>query len=152
MTAKSKNDAIEHRFIDQTGKVAKVWGLSEPVGRVWGALMFSEDPLTQRQIAAKTGYGLSLVSPSLKMLGSLDMVRVLRGTGKERTYELTASFIETFQTMQQRMLERHIRPIISDLENVEGATKKRKIALLVKEYRTVEHSLGKFHNLLSKEV
>jgi len=78
---------IEKNFIDRTGRISKQWGLGEPTGRVWGSLLFVDLPLSQREIAKKTGYSLSLVSPSLKILEKLNMIRSVRGEGREKLYK-----------------------------------------------------------------
>ena len=109
----TKNIAeIEKNFIDRTGKISKQWGLGEPAGRVWATLLFADTSLSQRQIAEKTDYSLSLVSPSLKILEKLNMVRSVRGKGKEKLYELAVSFIEAFNGLVKRFLEQDVKPLI----------------------------------------
>ncbi|MCK5333594.1 MAG: hypothetical protein KAJ24_03710, partial [Candidatus Aenigmarchaeota archaeon] len=90
---------IEKEFIDRTGKISKQWSLGEPAGRVWAALLFAEASLSQKDIAMKTGYSLSLVSPSLKILESLNLIRSGRGESREKLYELEVSFIEAFNIL-----------------------------------------------------
>ncbi|OIO62944.1 hypothetical protein COT48_02040 [Candidatus Woesearchaeota archaeon CG08_land_8_20_14_0_20_47_9] len=138
---------VERSFIDRIGKIVKQWGLGEPAGRVWATLLFSERSLSQRQIAEKTGYSLSLVSPSLKILEKLDMVRSIRGQGKEKLYEQAVSFVEAFGTLIKRFVEQDVKPLIAQLEGVSktvNATKRRNLRKLAREYRHLEEGLRAF--------
>ncbi len=142
---------IEKNFIDRTGKISKQWGLGEPAGRVWATLLFADIPLSQRQIAGKTGYSLSLVSPSLKILEKLNMIRSIRGKGKEKLYELAVSFIEAFNGLVKRFLEQDVKPLIEQLEDIgeiRDLNKKNKLTKLVKEYKSLEMYLGLFSKLM----
>ena len=142
---------IEQNFIDKTGKISKQWGLGEPAGRVWATLLFTDNSLTQRQIAEKTNYSLSLVSPSLKILENSNMVKSIRGRGKTKLYELSESFIEAFNSLIKRFLEQDVKPLIEQLEDVDGIhdqSKKNKLLRLVKEYKRFEMYLGLFNRLM----
>ena len=142
---------IEKKFIDKIGKISKQWGLGEPAGRVWATLLFADTPLSQRQIAEKTGYTLSLVSPCLKILEKLNMVRSIRGKGKEKLYELAVSFIEAFNGLVKRFLEQDVKPLIEQLEDIskiKDINKKNKLAKLVKGYKSLEMYLGLFSKLM----
>ena len=142
---------IEKNFIDRTGKISKQWGLGEPAGRVWATLLFADIPLSQRQIAEKTGYSLSLVSPSLKIIEKLNMVRSIRGKTKEKLYELAVSFIEAFNGLVKRFLEQDVKPLIKQLEDIgkiKDVNKKKKLMKLVKEYKGLEMYLGLFTKLM----
>jgi len=131
----------EREFINRMGKIAKQWGISEPVGRVWGTLLFSDKPISQKDIARKTGYTLSLVSPSLKIIESMDMVRSVRSGNKEKVYETKTSFMEGFRIIIKRFLEKDIKPLIEELENTKAVEKNRRISRLITEYRHVERYL-----------
>jgi DNA-binding transcriptional regulator GbsR (MarR family) len=140
---------MEKSFIDRTGKISKQWGLGEPAGRVWAALLFADKALSQRQIAEKTNYSLSLVSPSLKILEKLNMVRSIRGKGKEKLYELAMSFIEAFSAIIKRFLETDIHPLIKQLEKVKDTNSKNpKLFKLVGEYKQLEMYLSWFEKMI----
>ncbi len=145
-----KKDAkkLYDSFVNSTGKIAKQWGLGEPSGRIWATLLFSEKPLSQKQIAEKTNYSLSLVSPSLKILEGLNLVRRIRGSSKEKLYELTASFIETFHLMIKRFLETEIKPLVDMLnEYTETNKSNKKLVQLTKQYQRLETQLRWFDKL-----
>ncbi len=142
-TKKSEND-----FIDGTGKLAKQWGLGEAAGRVWAALLLSESPLSQRDMAEKTTYSLSLVSPSLRILEKLGMIRSIRGEGREKLYELALSFIEAFNVIIKRFLQNDVSPLIQELEHIENINKNKKLSKLAGEYKQLETYLGWFGKLI----
>ena len=139
---------VEKDFIDRTGKISKHWGLGEPTGRVWATLLFANKSLCQREIAYKTGYSLSLVSPSLKILEKLNMIRPIRGKGKEKLYELAMSFIEAFNLMIKRFLEQNVKPLIEQLENIKDINKNLKLSKLVGEYKQLDKYLNWFEKMI----
>ena len=140
---------VEKDFIDRTGKISKQWSLGEPAGRVWATLLFAEDSLTQKEIAAKTEYSLSLVSPSLKILESLNLIKSIRGSGREKLYELELSFIEAFNMLIKRQLEHDIKPLIKHLDMVEEKNKNPKLLRLTADYKQIEIYLGWFGKMIS---
>jgi len=140
---------IEKEFIDRTGKISKQWSLGEPAGRVWATLLFAEYPLSQKNIATKTDYSLSLVSPSLKILESLNLIRSIRGTGREKLYELELSFIEAFNILIKRQLKHDISPLINHLDMINEKNKNPKLLRLTAEYKQLEMYLGWFGKMIS---
>ncbi|MCK5476463.1 MAG: hypothetical protein KAI55_00920 [Candidatus Aenigmarchaeota archaeon] len=140
---------IEKEFIDRTGKISKQWGLGEPAGRVWAALLFTESSLSQKDIATKTGYTLSLVSPSLKILESLNLIRSGRGENREKLYELEVSFIEAFNIIIKRQLEHDIKPLIKHLDGIKEKNKNPKLLKLTAEYKQIEMYLGWFGKMIT---
>lgn len=146
---KKELQETEQSFINKLGKITKRGGMGEPVGRVFASLLFADEPLSQKRVAEMTGYSLSLISPSLKMLEGLNMVRSLRGDGREKLYEPIVSFIELFNMMMMNLLEQDIRPIISELESVKGdIKKKKKLAQLIREYKRLEFYLTMFEKVI----
>ena len=140
---------VEKDFIDRTGKISKQWSLGEPAGRVWATLLFAENPLSQKSIAAKTEYSLSLVSPSLKILESLNLIKSIRGSGREKLYELELSFIEAFNMLIKRQLEHDINPLIKHLDMIEEKNKNPKLLRLTADYKQIEMYLGWFGKMIS---
>ncbi|MCK5025736.1 MAG: hypothetical protein KAS15_04045 [Nanoarchaeota archaeon] len=138
----------EKDFIDRTGKISKQWGLGEPAGRVWATLLFAGSPLSQRGIAKKTGYSLSLVSPSLRILEKLSMIRSIRGEGREKLYELALSFIEAFNIIIKRFLQNDVQPLIKELEHIKDIKKNPKLSRLAGEYKQLETYLNWFEKII----
>ena len=138
----------EKDFIDRTGKISKQWGLGEPAGRVWASLLFTDSPLSQKEIAKKTGYSLSLVSPSLKILEKLNMIRSIRGEGRTKLYELAMSFIEAFNVIIKRFLENDVQPLIKQLENIKDISKNSRLSKLTAEYKQLDKYLNWFEKMI----
>ncbi len=137
----------EKDFIDRTGKMSKQWGLGEPAGRVWASLLFAESSLSQKEIAEKTGYSLSLVSPSLKILEKLNLIRSIRGDGREKLYELAMSFIEAFNVIIKRFLEHDVYPLIKQLDSIKDKDKNPKLTELTSEYKRLGVYLSWFEKM-----
>lgn len=132
----------EKEFINRMGRIAKKWGMSEPAGRVWGTLLFADRPISQKDIARKTGYTLSLVSPSLKIIENMDMVRSIRFGNKERLYESKTSFMDGFRILIKRFVEKDIKPLIEELEKTKGIRKNLNLLKLITEYKKLEYYLA----------
>jgi DNA-binding transcriptional regulator GbsR (MarR family) len=140
--------SFETRFVDRIGRITKNWGLSEPSGRVLGAIYISEGPISQRQISDITGYSLSLISPSLRILETNGLIAKMRGIKKERLYVATSDFVYAFNLFIKLFLERDIKPLISDLESLKGSgLKNRKIDRLISDYRRVEVFFGLYDKM-----
>jgi DNA-binding transcriptional regulator GbsR (MarR family) len=137
----------EKEFIDRMGKISKRWGMGEPAGRVWGVLLFSDAPLSQKEIAEKTGYTLSLVSPSLKIIEKYNMARSVRSGSKEKSYESTTSFIDGFNILIKQFLEQDIKPLIKELEDTQTAKKNKKLSQLISDYKRLERYLCLFEKM-----
>ncbi len=145
-----KNNIIkkEKNFIDETGNLAKRWGLGGPAGRVWATLLLSEPPLSQKEIAKKTGYSLSLVSPSLKLLENLNMIKLVRKENKKKLYTQVLSFVEAFNVIIKRFLQNDIQPLIKDLEHLKKFNNNPKISNLIKDYKQLETYLSWFEKTI----
>lgn len=141
---------LEQDLMDQAGIIAKRWGFGEPLGRVFMAMLVSEKPLSQKALAESTGYSLSLVSPTLRILESLKTVRSLRGEGKERLYEPIVSFIEWISIMVKEFLDRDVRPALQKLEEIDSSEleKRKNLMKVAKNFRTLEFVFTKFDSLL----
>lgn len=139
--AKSIND-VERDFVYRTGKIGKQWGLGEPTGKIWATLLFAKKPISQREIAERTGYSLSLISPTLKILVNLDMARILKGENKENNYELTSTLNDAFAGLMKRFLERDVKPLVAKLEDVhKHMPENNNIKKSLDEYTRLESSI-----------
>ena len=135
---------MEEKLIERTGEIAKRWGFPEPAGRIWACLLLSEDPISQAEIASMTGYTLSLVSPSLRILEENNRIRKTKGKGKERLYTLNGLFIEAYSAVMQKTLERDIKPVIDELSEYNKKNKNKKLSVLISEYKRMEFYLQIF--------
>jgi DNA-binding transcriptional regulator GbsR (MarR family) len=149
-----KISEIEEDFVYRTGKIGKQWGLGEPAGKIWATLLFAQKPISQRGISEKTGYSLSLISPTLRILVNLNMVRIVNGKNKEKEYELISTMNDAFSGLMRRFLESDVRPLVAKLDEVHslhaGGNKfeNKNIERSLKEYTQLEKSIQLFHKII----
>jgi len=126
---------VKKKFIGQIALIGKHWGLGEPAGRVWGLMLFEENPLSQREISKECNYSLSLVSPSLTILKNWGLIGVVEKRGREKLYAVTTSFLDAFEKLLKNFMEMNIEPIIATLSSAKGNKTKKKIQILTGEYK-----------------
>jgi DNA-binding transcriptional regulator GbsR (MarR family) len=87
------SEVVMHEVLDSLAKMGKQWDLGEPVGRVWGFLLFKSCPVTQKEIEDGTGYSRGLISRCLKILEKMPLIEVSR-VRKENLYSVNTSLTE----------------------------------------------------------
>lgn len=131
----------ESEFIHRLGRLTSQWGLGEPVGRIWGVLLFENKPLTQDEIKEKTGYSVSLISTNLTLLHNLGFVVTIGKRGRKKLYRVTASLVDAFQRFLKNFVEIELTPTIEllsrDLDEFKDRKIKVSIGNLVQEYRKI---------------
>ncbi len=131
-------EKARQEFMAMMGRIGKQWGLGEPIGRIWGLLLFEGSPLSQKEIAKKCNYSLSLVSPSLAFLEKMGLISVVGRRGKERLYRATSSFLEAFEKILNNFVQSSVEPVIELLSRTKEAgserTKKR-LEEIINEYK-----------------
>ncbi|MCD6478903.1 MAG: ArsR family transcriptional regulator [Candidatus Diapherotrites archaeon] len=128
----------KQEFITMMSRIGKQWGLGEPIGRIWGLLLFEGSPLSQREIARECNYSLSLVSPSLAFLEKMGLISVVGRRGKERLYRATSSFLEAFEKILNNFVQLSIEPVIELLSKAKEAGSehtKKKLENIINEYK-----------------
>lgn len=79
-----------HRFIEDLGRYLSQWGLSRTVGRIWGYLLLSSEPVSLDQIADDLQISKSGASVATRQLESYQFVRRSGERGSRRAlYEVT---------------------------------------------------------------
>lgn len=73
-------------ILELYANTARRLGQSELIGYIYGALFFSEDPLSLGDISELTGYSLSHVSSAMKVLESVGLVRRIKKPGDRKVY------------------------------------------------------------------
>ena len=108
---------LERRVVSLWEDIVEARGFDRVVGTVLCTLIVENIPLSQREIAEKTGYSVPTVSKTLKMLLPLGSVRKIRQPGKRVTlYHVEMHPLEilggtltrwilTARTMAKRMSE-----------------------------------------------
>ena len=135
------NEINTRKILSSFGRISKQWGLGEPVGRVWGFLLFKSIPVTQKEVEKGTNYSRGLVSRSLKKLKELDIIFITK-KGKEFYYSTNASLIKGFNKVTKNFLETEIKPLIEslskNLNEVKDVTVKKNIRRMINEYKKLD--------------
>ena len=133
-----KLEKTKNQFMNQVASIGKQWGLGESVGRVWGLLLFEDEPLSQKEIAKECKYSLSLVSPSIKFLEKMGLVGIVGKREREKLYVATLSFLEAFEKILSNFLQLNIEPIIDLLSEAEKTGDKKtakRLKKITNEYK-----------------
>ena len=108
---------LERKIVSMWEDIAEARGFDRVVGTVLCTLIVENIPLSQREIAEKTGYSIPTVSKTLKILLPLGSVRRMKKPGKRVTlYQVEMHPLEilsgtltrwmlTARTMARRMSE-----------------------------------------------
>ena len=144
-----KLSEAELKLINSAGKIAAQWGLAEPVGRVLGALQLSESGLTQSEIAQKTGYTLSLVSPSLSTLHSLGFVASKRGENRKKVYSSKVTLAQVMSRMFEKFIYNDIKPIVEIMEQLDkkDLEKNPRLKKNISQYKRMERFFKMFQKI-----
>ena len=125
-------------FMTMMTKIGKQWGLGAPVGKIWGLLLFEDQPLSQQEIADECSYSLSLVSPSLTFLEKMGLIGITEKRERENMYTATLSFLEAFEKILGNFMQLSVEPVIELLSKVKGAGDKqtaKKLQNVMNEYK-----------------
>lgn len=108
---------VERKIVSLWEDIAETRGFDRVLGRVICTLLIEGRPLSQREIAEKTGYSVPTISKTLKVLVSLGSGRKMKKLGKRVTLyyvdmhplEILSGalmkWILTAKTMEQRASE-----------------------------------------------
>ncbi|AEH25015.1 GbsR/MarR family transcriptional regulator [Pyrococcus yayanosii] len=108
---------------------ARRFGQSELLGYIYGALFFSDEPLSLAEIAEITGYSLSHVSSAMKVLEGVGLVQRVKKPGDRKAYFVaTKSFGEwrsaAFYSRLLRDVEETRENLLRALKELEGEEEK----------------------------
>ena len=138
-------------FMTMMSKIGKQWGLGEPVGKVWGLLLFEDQSLSQREIANECNYSLSLVSPSLTFLEKMGLIGIVEKRGREKMYAATLSFLEGFEKILRNFMQLSVDPVIdllSEIKNTGDKKVEKKLEKVMNEYKKTVILSNFFLNLI----
>jgi DNA-binding transcriptional regulator GbsR (MarR family) len=134
-------DEAEHEVVVLWEDLAEARGFDRVVGRVISILLIEGAPLSQQELAEKTGYSVPTISKTLKTLTSLGSVRKTKQPGKRLTLyyadmrpsEMLSGALRSWVILA-RTIERRVTLISQKLENARAenpdrAEKLRKIVI-----------------------
>ena len=155
---------VRQRFVEGMGEVSRFWGFSAVMGRMYGLLYLSEEPMTADAIAEGLAISKGNVSMSLRNLDRWGMIRKTRKTGdRKEYYEAEPNFIKIFVSI---LLERRNREFDRSLGTVNECLRqlksvaKGKEAVFVRErllrmerfFKTLDASVMTLLKLVGKGV
>jgi DNA-binding transcriptional regulator GbsR (MarR family) len=128
---------LERRIVSLWEDIAEARGFDRVVGTVLCALIVENTPLSQREIAEKTGYSIPTVSKTLKILVPLGSVRRMKEPGKRAMlYNVEMHPLEilsgtlTRWTLTARTMARRMSEIHEELEKARSEDPERARMLL----------------------
>ena len=129
-------EEVEREVIDLWEDLAEARGFDRVVGRVISILMIEGIPLSQQELADKTGYSIPTISKTLKSLTSLGSVRRTKKPGKRLTLyyvdmrppEMLSGALRSWVIMA-RTIERRVTTISQKLEKVKEENPDRAVKL-----------------------
>ena len=160
---------LEGRIFSLWEDIAEARGFDRVVGRVICTLILDRRPLSQREIAERTGYSIPTVSKTLNLLVPLGSVRKMREPRKRVTlyhFEMhpleifsgtLARWVLTAKTMAWRMVE-----IREELEKAkpEDPERAQKLLDMIREFaepiptvtKIMEEAIESIQELLKREM
>lgn len=134
-------EEVENEVVVLWEDLAEARGFDRVVGRVISILLIEGVPLSQQELAEKTGYSIPTISKTLKTLTSLGSVRKTKQPGKRLTLyyadmhppEMLSGALRNWVILA-RTIERRVTLISQKLENAKDenpdrAEKLRKILM-----------------------
>jgi len=86
MTAADELDQARALAIDACGRIAEFWGFTRTMGRAFGLLYLSREPLPQAEIQARLGISAGSASMTLAALGRWGVVHKIWVRGQRREH------------------------------------------------------------------
>ncbi len=127
-------------LLDQLEMIFRARGLTSAHGRVFGALMLSKKPLTQREISKITNYSIPAISLALDDLSKHGLVRGRKVPGKrEKVYTVTGNLAGMLRNFIKSLRDAQVRPFLSGLTNVPNKTPG--IEKMIKELKRLDNYL-----------
>lgn len=102
--------AVREDVIETIERSAEVYGLSRSAGRVYGVLLFAEDPLTIAELVERTGYAKSTISNVTRQLTRIGMLhrRSSEGGGRRVRFAPADDLWFVIQDVYQQYVAREM--------------------------------------------
>lgn len=131
------------------GEVAKTLGYSPIHGKIIAALTANQNDMSLQELAAETGYSISMVSLSLDLLEMMGIIRKYRKQGNRNLYiSLQADLLGTLKNAIVTRISKSIASTLKDLDSVKKGIDKlprgekerseRSISVLEREIKRLE--------------
>ena len=126
---------VRQRFIEGMGEISRFWGFSAVMGRMYGLLYLSDEPLTADAIAQALAISKGNVSMNLRSLDRWGMIRKTRKKGdRKEYYGAEPNFVKIsvgiLSERRNREFDRSLGTVSECLEQVKGIAKGKESAFL----------------------
>ena len=124
MTAADELDQARALAIDACGRIAEVWGFTRTMGRAFGLLYLSRDPLPQAEIQSRLGISAGSASMTLAALGRWGVVhKVLVGGDRSDRYQAETDFWKMISGVLNERERREIGAAVEVVGRAEAAAR-----------------------------
>lgn len=128
--------ASEKVLTDTVGRLIEFWGFSRNMGRIWGLLYLSPEPLTAKELRERLGISAGAVSMTLTDLSRWGVVRKVWVAGDRKGH--FAAEVNLWKMVSRVMNERERTEILAAIEGFEEA-----LRLLAEERRSASADRSK---------
>ncbi|HYM49258.1 MAG TPA: hypothetical protein VET65_01685 [Candidatus Limnocylindrales bacterium] len=133
-------------FVDGMGRIADFWGVGRVMGRLWGVLYLSPEPLSMEELGAAVGVTKGHVSTNLRALERLHLVdrHAVVGERRER-YSAETDFWRFVQRVMREREQKELEHAIGSVERSLRALDAERGRLSADEYRFLRDRLRNIH-------
>ena len=154
--------SVQQRFIEGMGEISHFWGFSPVMGRMYGLLYLSQEPITADAISEALAISKGNVSMNLRNLDRWGMVRKTRKKGdRKEYYEAEPNFIKIVVNILSERRNREFDRALSTVTECLEQTKrnaKNKEAVFIRDrlthmerfFRTLDASVMTLLKLVGK--
>ena len=149
---------LERKIVSMWEDIAEARGFDRVVGTVLCTLIVENIPLSQREIAEKTGYSIPTVSKTLKILVPLGSVRRMKEPGKRVTlYHVEMHPLEilsgtlTRWMLTARSMARRMSEIREELEKARSEDPER-VQMLLRMLREFVDPIPEVTEIMEKAI
>ncbi|MEE8358835.1 MAG: hypothetical protein V3R82_05425 [Candidatus Hydrothermarchaeales archaeon] len=116
---------IRSEIIDELAKVSERWGLSGVFGRIHGVLIFSNKPMGLDEISKSSGYSVSSISQSIRLLENIGNVkRTKMPNSRKILFEAEQDISKNIKKYMESTLNYEITPMLGNIDRTEAKYKK----------------------------
>ena len=156
--------SVQQRFVEGMGEISRFWGFSPVMGRMYGLLYLSQEPLAAEAISATLTISKGNVSMNLRNLDRWGMVRKIRKNGdRKEYYEAEPNFVKIFVNMlserRNREFDRSLGTVTECLQQTKNLARGREAIFVRKRllhmerfFKTLDASVMTLLKLVGKEA
>lgn len=134
--------------IETCGRIAKFWGFTPTMGRTFGLLYLSLEPLPQTEIQRRLGISAGSASMTLAALGRWGVVHKLEVRGQRRDlYQAETDFWKMISRVLNERERREIRTAVETVTRAEAHARAARRAARGRDLREADFTLARLARL-----